>query len=160
MTATIGEEAVDGGARFILKNARPRSMKVAIMIAAPIALGFIVLAAVGDFRIGRWVMGLVRSAFALLVATATLFTLFGEESVAVAAGELVWQRGKNFERRCHVADIEQLERQGNQLRLVVKDQPPIVIGSGLRQPEAGMVWLTARLEAAIAAAREGKQRTK
>jgi hypothetical protein len=154
---TISEEQLENGARFVLHNARPRSMRVAIMIVAPLVVAIIGLTAANDFHDGHWGMALVRLGFCIVVATAARFTLFGQESLEIVPAGLLWQRGKNFERRCAVADIEQLERQGNQLRVLVKGQPPIVIGSGLRQPPNNVAWLADRLEAAIQRAR-GKRK--
>jgi hypothetical protein len=154
---TISEEGLDGGARFVIKNARPKSMRVAVMVAAPIAIALIGLTAANDFHDGRWGMALVRVLFCLVVAAATRFTLFGEEAVEVARAELVWTRGKNFERRCVVGDVVELERQGNQLRVVVKGQPPIVIAAGLRQPPEAVAWLSDRLEAALKRAQSAKK---
>jgi hypothetical protein len=156
---TISEEQLDGGAKFVLQNARPKGMRVAIMVVTPLIVALIGLTAANDFHDGHWGMGLVRVLFCIVVATAARFTLFGEESVQVTPAELLWLRGKNFERRCAVADIEQLERQGNQLRVIVKGQTPIVIGSGLRQPPSNMAWLSDRLEAAIKLAREDGKRS-
>lgn len=150
---TISEEPLKGGARFVLRNARPRNMKVLVMVAAPIVLVLLAITAANDIQQHRWPMAIVRALFGVVVATAATFTLFGEESLDVAAGELWWRRGKNFERRCPVADIERLEREGNQLRVIVKSQPPIVIGSGLRQPPETMAWLADRVEAVLKAAR-------
>jgi hypothetical protein len=157
---TISEEELESGARFVLKNARPKSMRVAIMVVAPLVVAIIGVTAANDFHDGHWGMALVRVGFAIIVATAARFALFGEESLQVTAAELLWQRGKNFERRCPVADIEQLERQGNQLHVRVKGQPPIVIASGLRHPPENVAWLSDRLEAAIKRARgDGKKKT-
>jgi hypothetical protein len=155
---TITEEELQDGARFALKNARPRSMRVAIMVVAPLVVALIGVTAANDFHAGNWGMALVRLFFCVIVAAAARFTLFGEESVLVTAAELVWQRGKNFERRCPVADIEQLERQGNQLRVLVRGQSPIVIATGLRHQPADVAWLSDRLEAAIARARAAKNK--
>jgi hypothetical protein len=146
---TISEEKVEGGVRFLLKNARPRRMRVAVMVAAPIALALIGITALNDFHDGHWVMGLVRIGFALIVLMAASFTLFGEESLDIAGGELWWRRGKNFERKANIGDVQQLEREGNQLRVIVREQAPIVIGSGLRQPPSAMEWLAEQVEAAL-----------
>jgi hypothetical protein len=154
---TISEEELEAGARFMIKNARPKGMRMAVMIVTPIVVVIIGLTAANDFHDGHWGMGLVRLLFCLVVATAARFSLFGEESLQVTPAELLWQRGKNFERRCAVADIEQLEHQGTQLRVMVKGQPPILIGTGLRQPPAHMAWLSDRLEAAIKRARVAKK---
>jgi hypothetical protein len=154
---TISEEELERGARFIIRNARPKGMRVAVMIVAPVVVVIIATTAANDFHDGHWGIALVRLLFCLVVATAARFTLFGEESLQVTPAELLWLRGKNFERRCPVADIERLEHQGTQLHVIVKGQPPIIVASGLRQPPGNMAWLSDRLAEAIKRARgDGK----
>jgi hypothetical protein len=149
---TIFEERLEGGTRWLVKNARPLGMRIAVAVVAAIAVGVIGVTAFAEIREGRWGMGLIRGLFLIVVATAARFTLFGEEALQVAGGELLWTRGTNFERRCKLEEIERLERTGNQLRVHVRGAAtPIVVGSGLRQPEPAMVWLTARVEAALRA---------
>jgi hypothetical protein len=140
--------------RFIVGNARPKAMRVLIMIVAPLVLAFLLLSIVGDVQNRNWIMIPVRLGFAFMVSMAALFSLFGAETVSVEGGELVWRRGKALERRAKLGDVEKLEREGNQLRIHVRGEPhPIIVGAGLRQPPGAMQWLSDRLEAAITAAR-------
>lgn len=147
--ATIKE----AGDSWTVENARPRAMRVAIGLFAPIAIAFVGLAMVDDVRGHKLGMLAVRGLFALFVAMAAVFSLFGSESLSVESGELVWRRGSSQERRCAVADVEKLEREGNHLRVHVRGEPhPIVVGAGLRQPPAAMAWLTERVHQALLAA--------
>ncbi len=147
----------EDGTRWTIENARPRAMRVVIAMVAPLMLAFVGVEMVGDARGGKWVMFAVRLLFALLIALAGVFSLFGSESLALDGTELVWRRGSSQERRCGVAEVEKLERVGNHLRVHVRGQPrPIVIGAGLRQPPPAIAWLTERLQAALIAARTGR----
>ena len=144
----------EDGTRWIVENARPRAMRIVIGFAAPIAIGLIGLAMVNDVRDHKWVMLGARALFALLVGASAVFSLFGAESLSVEGGELVWRRGTSQERRCAVADVEKLERQGNHLRVHVRgEQHAIIVGAGLRQRPQAMAWLTARLQEALTDAR-------
>src|SRR6266542_1752289 len=106
--------------RLVVVNARPRAMRTIIMLAAPVAIAFVLL------------------------------SLFGDESIAVEGQELVWRRGKSQERRAAIADVEKLEREGNHLRVHLRGAThPIIIGAGLRQPPAAIEWLSAELEARL-----------
>jgi hypothetical protein len=136
--------------RFVVANARPLAMRVIIMMAAPVAIALVLLSVVGDVRAHDWIMVPVRLAFVAVIALAAMFSLFGAESIAVEGSDLVWRRGKSLERRCAVAEVEWLERQGNQLRVHVRgENHPIIVGAGLRQSPEAMQWLTDRLEAAL-----------
>src|SRR4051812_48558904 len=149
---TIREE----GTRWTVANARPRVMRVAWGFAAPIVLVLLGYAALGDLHDRRWWMLAIRGVFAVFVALAAVFSLFGGESIAVEGGEVVWRRGKKQVRRAKLGDIEKLEREGTLLRVHVRgEELPIVVGAGLRQPPAAMQWLARRLDATIIAARKG-----
>lgn len=151
---TIKEE----GARWTVDNARPRILRVAWGFAAPIVFLLLGYAALGDIRDHHWWMLVIRAVFAVFVAMAAVFSLFGGETIAVEGAEVVWRRGTKQERRARLADVEKLERQGTQLRVHVRGEAlPIVVGAGLRQPPAAMQWLTKRLDAAILDARKRQQ---
>jgi hypothetical protein len=153
---TIKEE--DDGHRWIVDNARPRSMRVAIGMVAPVVLAFIGLAMVNDVREHKWWMLAARVLFAALVVMSAVFSLFGGESLALEGAELVWRRGRSQERRCAVADVVTLERVGNHLRIFARGDdkhPAILVGAGLRQPPAAVAWLLERLQDALARARSG-----
>jgi hypothetical protein len=142
--------------RWVVDNARPRQMRVAIGIAAPVALLFVGLAMLSDFAERNWLMLGVRVMFAAVIVMAAIFSLFGAESLAVEGDELVWQRGRSQERRCKLADVERFEREGNQLRVFVRgEKHPIIIGAGLRQEPAAIEWLKGRVEAAVTARKTG-----
>ncbi len=147
----------EDGTRWTIENARPRSMRLVIAVVAPLLLAFVGVEMVGDVRDHNFVMFAARLMFALLIATAGVFSLFGSESLALEGADLVWRRGSSQERRCGVVEVEKLERVGNHLRVHVRGQPrPIVIGAGLRQPPPAIAWLTERLQAALIAARTGR----
>jgi hypothetical protein len=148
---------VENNGRFTVNNARPFAMRIVVGIAAPIAIALVGLSAWNDVQDHRWGMAAVRVMFALTVALAALFSLFGAETIGVEGQELVWRRGSSQERRCALGDVEKLDRQGNQLWVHIRgEKHPIIVGSGLRQPPSAMAWLTERLESAITAARTGK----
>jgi hypothetical protein len=150
--STIKEE--DDGRRWMIENARPRSMRIVIGTVAPLVLALIGLAVVNDVREHKWWMLAVRLVFAGLVVMSAIFSLFGGESLALEGGELVWRRGRSQQRRCPVGDVEKLERVGNHLRIHVRgDSRPIIVGAGLRQPPSAVAWLIERLHAALVAAR-------
>jgi hypothetical protein len=149
---TIKEE--DDGRRWIVENARPRSMRMVIGMVAPVVLALIGLAMVNDVREHKWWMLAVRAIFAALVVLSAIFSLFGGESLALEGGELVWRRGRSQERRCPAGDVEKLERVGNHLRIHVRGEDrPIVVGAGLRQPPSAVAWLIERVHGALVAAR-------
>ena len=145
--------------RLVVVNARPRAMRTIIMLAAPVAIAFVLLSVIGDVQTHHWFMIPVRLIFALVVGLAAMFSLFGDESIAVEGQELVWRRGKSQERRAAIADVEKLEREGNHLRVHLRGAThPIIIGAGLRQPPAAIEWLSAELEARLTAAQKGTRR--
>ena len=153
MPSTITEN----NGSFTVNNARPAAMRVVVGFAAPIVLLFIAVSVVNDVEEHAWGMMAVRAMFALVVIMATRFALFGAETIGIEGGELVWRRGKSLERHCPVAQVERIEREGNQLRVHIRDDKyPIIVGAGLRQPEAAMAALAERLDAARTAARTGK----
>jgi hypothetical protein len=148
------------GTRWTVENARPFAMRLVIGIVAPLALALIGFAMLGDVRDGHWVFFSFRALFALVVAMAAVFSLFGAETIAVDGGEVVWRRGVRQTRRAPVGEVEKLERVGNTVRVFVRgrngeEARPIVVGIGLRQSPAAMKWLMQRLDAAIIAARRG-----
>src|ERR1700761_7504833 len=121
---------------FTVNNARPLAMRVVVGFVAPIVLVFIALSLWNDVEERAWGMMAVRLMFALTVILATRFALFGAEIIGIENGELVWRRGKTLERHCPVAAVERIEREGNQLRVHIRDDKyPIIVGAGLRQPE-------------------------
>ncbi len=143
--------------RWTVENARPLAMRLVIGVAAPVALGLIGFAMLGDVRDGRWIFFVLRAVFAAIVAMAAVFSLFGAEVIAVDGGEVVWRRGRRQVRRAPVGDVEKLERVGNTVRVHVRGaEQPIVVGVGLRQSPAAMKWLMQRLDAAIIGARRGR----
>lgn len=140
--------------RWTVDNARPRNMRILIGVAAPVALMFVALSALGDLAERRWLMLAVRVMFGGVIVLAAIFSLFGAESLAVEGDELVWRRGKSQERRCKLGDLDRFEREGNHLRVWVKgEKHPIIVGAGLRQEPDAIEWLKARVEAAITTAR-------
>jgi hypothetical protein len=146
----------EDGTRWTVENARPLGLRIGWGVAAPIVLALLGYASLGDVRDGKWVMLAMRAVFAVFVVTAAVFSLFGGETLAVADGEVTWQRGRKQIRRAKLADVEKLERTGTQLRVHVRgEEQPIIVGAGLRQPPAAMSWLMKRLDAAIIAARKG-----
>ena len=152
--ATIKE--TDGRA-WTVENARPLAMRIGIGFVAPIVLALIGVTMMNDVAEHRWGMLALRAIFALFVAMAAVFSLFGGESVAIEGDGLVWRRGKNQVRRAPVADVEKRERQGNHLRVHVRGQErAIIVGAGLRQQPAAVAWLAERLQSAITAARTGR----
>ena len=147
---------VEDNGRFTVQNARPLALRVAFGFIAPIAIVLLGVSMVGDVQEHSWLMLAFRLFFALTLALATRFALFGAESIGVEGGELVWRRGSSQERRCPVGRVERLEQQGTQLLVHIRDDKyPIIVGAGLRQPEAAMAWLSERLNAAITAKRTG-----
>jgi hypothetical protein len=150
---------VEQDGRYVVANARPKAMRVLIMLVAPLAIAFVLLSVAGDVQTHNWFMIPVRMMFALVIGLAAMFSLFGAESVGVEGQELVWRRGKSQERRVAVGEVERLEREGNQLRIHVRGEPhPIIVGAGLRQAPGAMQWLTEQLEARLTAARKGTPR--
>ena len=150
---------VEQDGRYVVANARPKAMRVLIMLVAPVAIAFVLLSVVGDVQTRNWFMIPVRLLFALVIGLAAMFSLFGAESVSVEGQELVWRRGKSQERRVAVGEVERLEREGNQLRIHVRGEThPIIIGAGLRQAPGAMQWLTEQIEARLTAARTGTPR--
>lgn len=141
---------------FTVNNARPLAMRVVVGFAAPMVFLFIAVSIVNDVEEHAWGMMAVRLMFALTVGLATRFALFGAETIGLEDGELVWRRGKSLERHCPVGAVERIEREGNQLRVHIRDDKyPIIVGAGLRQPESAMAWLAERLETLLTAARTG-----
>ena len=157
LTPTPPPTIKEDGTRWTVENARPLIMRVAIGFVAPIAIALVGVTMVNDVREGRWGMMAIRFLFALIITVSAVFSLFGAESLSIEGGELLWRRGKSQTRHAALADIEKLERQGNQLFVRVRGEAvPIVVGAGLRQQPAAMKWLAERLEAAITAARTGR----
>jgi hypothetical protein len=148
---------IESNGRFTVNNARPPAMRIIVAIAAPIVILLVGVSVVSDVEDRRWAMIAVRAFFALTVILATRFALFGAETIGVEGPELIWRRGKALERRCRLGDVERIEREGNQLRVHIRDDKyPIIVGAGLRQPEAAMEWLSERLQAAITAGQTGR----
>src|ERR1700760_2921779 len=126
------------GRRWTVQNGRPLVMRIGIGFVGPIALSLIAVTALNDLHEGRWAMLVLRVLFAVAVIAATVFSLFGAETLAVEGDELVWRRGRSQHRRAHINEVDKLERQGNLLRIHVRGQEhPIVVGAGLRQAAGG-----------------------
>ncbi|HEX4459340.1 MAG TPA: hypothetical protein VIA18_15280 [Polyangia bacterium] len=156
MPSTIPTTIIENNRCFTVNNARPLAMRVLVGFAAPIVFLFIAVAIVNDVEERAWGMLAIRLMFAFTVGLATRFALFGAETIGFEDGELVWRRGRSLERHCPVGAVDRIEREGNQLRVHIRDDKyPIIVGAGLRQSEAAMAWLAERLETLLTEARTG-----